>query len=164
MYILPNPILAQFTLDSVICLFVFTRSSQTSIIVLQLLKQRSVETVTSPPRVHKLERLHTIEREHKDALQRAVSLKVPHAEPLQDEPLENVESEAVPEENAESAECTKSQTVPAESSENKPTEESLKPKSRSSGSKTNWDELVEKLFKKTESGEIVLKMQPAAPE
>jgi len=130
------------------------------------MKQRSAEIVTSPPRAPKLERLHTIEKEHKDALQRAVSLRVPYAEPPQEEPLENTESEVVLEESAESAVCRESGAVPVdnvESSENELTESS-KPESRSSSGKTNWDELVEKLFKKTESGKIVLKMQPNAPE
>ncbi|XAR58155.1 Triacylglycerol lipase [Bertholletia excelsa] len=36
-------------------------------------------TVTTAPEVQKVERLHTIQEEHKAALERAVSLKIPHA-------------------------------------------------------------------------------------
>lgn len=118
---------------------------------LQLMKERSTETITSPPRVQRLERLQTIEKEHKDALQRAVSLNVPHAEPPEEEPSEERESDPVPEENPEPSE--KKQTE----------EQSPKTKSRSSGGASNWDELVQKLFKKTESGEMVLNLQPDEP-
>ncbi|CAH1433373.1 unnamed protein product [Lactuca virosa] len=46
---------------------------------LELLKEKSCEHVTTPPKVQKFDRLQSIEKEHKDALQRAVSLKIPHA-------------------------------------------------------------------------------------
>ncbi|GMY24853.1 sn1-specific diacylglycerol lipase alpha [Fagus crenata] len=46
---------------------------------LQRMKESSSETVTAAPGVQKIERLQTIEKEHKDALERAVSLNVPHA-------------------------------------------------------------------------------------
>ncbi|EYU30901.1 hypothetical protein MIMGU_mgv1a023663mg, partial [Erythranthe guttata] len=46
---------------------------------LQRLKEMNEETVTTPPKVQKLERKQTIEKEHKDALERAVSLNIPHA-------------------------------------------------------------------------------------
>lgn len=43
------------------------------------MKGKSFETVTEPPTVQKFERLKTIEKELRDALERAVSLNVPHA-------------------------------------------------------------------------------------
>ncbi|KAL8047026.1 hypothetical protein ABFX02_08G211700 [Erythranthe guttata] len=46
---------------------------------LQRLKEMNEETVTTPPKVQKLERKQTIEKEHRDALERAVSLNIPHA-------------------------------------------------------------------------------------
>ncbi|KAL7104243.1 hypothetical protein ACP275_08G231900 [Erythranthe tilingii] len=46
---------------------------------LQRLKEMNEETVTTPPKVQKQERKQTIEKEHKDALERAVSLNIPHA-------------------------------------------------------------------------------------
>ncbi|KAI3781211.1 hypothetical protein L2E82_11220 [Cichorium intybus] len=46
---------------------------------LELLKDKSCEAVTMPPKVQKFERLQSVEKEHKAALERAVSLKIPHA-------------------------------------------------------------------------------------
>ncbi|WCJ25211.1 alpha/beta-Hydrolases superfamily protein [Euphorbia peplus] len=46
---------------------------------LQVLKEGSEETITTPPKVQKLERLQTFEKEHKDALERAATLNIPHA-------------------------------------------------------------------------------------
>ncbi|XP_021770987.1 uncharacterized protein LOC110735137 [Chenopodium quinoa] len=100
------------------------------------MKDSSTETVTSPPRVQRFERLQTIEKEHKDALERAVSLKVPHAVSLEKE----LEKPVSLEEGA------------VRSSEDKPTEESSRPLPRSIGERATWDELVSKLFKKSEAG------------
>ncbi|KAL2897382.1 Sn1-specific diacylglycerol lipase alpha [Bienertia sinuspersici] len=55
---------------------------------LQRMKENSTDTVTSPPKVQRFERSQTIEKEHKDALERAVSLNVPHAVSLEKEPPE----------------------------------------------------------------------------
>ncbi|CAJ1867036.1 unnamed protein product [Sphenostylis stenocarpa] len=87
---------------------------------LHLMKEQSSETVTDPPRVQKFERLKTIEKEHRDALERAVSLNVPHA-------VESAEKGA---------------------SENNEGEEAS-----GSGGRSNWDEVVEKLLKKSETAE-----------
>lgn len=95
---------------------------------LERMKERCSETVTTPPKVQKLERLQTIEKEHKDALERAVSLNVPHAVTAEEEPLNE-------------------QNTEASDSRNEDTQVST---SKSSKGRTNWDEVVEKLFKKKE--------------
>ncbi|XP_057971666.1 uncharacterized protein LOC131160243 [Malania oleifera] len=102
--------------------------------------KESSETITTAPKIPRLERLQTIEKEHKDALQKAVSLNIPHAVPASEE-LSGDED--------------------AETSHNQ-SEEASKPKSRSSGGRTNWDELVEKLFKKDELGHLLLKRETNA--
>lgn len=91
---------------------------------LQEMREKSAETVvTKAPQEKRMERLNTLEKEHKDALERAVSLNIPHAVSAAEE---------------EEEECNN-----AEASE---------PKSK----KKNWDEVVEKLFHRSNSGELVL--------
>ncbi|KAL8231785.1 hypothetical protein R6Q57_001563 [Mikania cordata] len=51
---------------------------------LQLLQEKSCEAATMPPKVQRFERLQSIEKEHKDAIERAVSLKIPHADRMTD--------------------------------------------------------------------------------
>ncbi|KAJ0534598.1 putative triacylglycerol lipase [Helianthus annuus] len=51
---------------------------------LQLLQENSGEALTTPPKVQRFERLQSIKKEHKDALERAVSLKIPHAVMIMD--------------------------------------------------------------------------------
>ncbi|KNA03037.1 hypothetical protein SOVF_213010 [Spinacia oleracea] len=115
------------------------------------MKDSSVETVTSPPRVQRFERLQTIEKEHKDALERAVSLKVPHAETLEKELSEHG--------NPRSVEAKDLHTL-----EDKTTEESSRPQPKSIGERATWDELVAKLFKKSELGDLHLhRIQDAVP-
>ncbi|XP_050880093.1 uncharacterized protein LOC127083798 [Lathyrus oleraceus] len=107
---------------------------------LQLMKdQDSTKTVTVPPTVQKFERLKTLEKEHKDALERAVSLNVPHAvDTAEKEPSENNEGEAASTSNGDrEAEAE----AAASSTESKP-----------SGGRLNWEEVVERLLKKSETG------------
>lgn len=80
--------------------------------------------MTVPPTVQKFERLKTIEKEHRDALERAVSLNVPHA-------VETAEEEASEKNEGE------------EASGNGGTQ-----------SLSNWDQVVEKLLKKSNTGEV----------
>ncbi|CAL9224575.1 unnamed protein product [Arabidopsis halleri] len=90
---------------------------------LQILREKSSETVvTMPPKEKRMERLNTLEKEHKDALERAVSLNIPHAVSTAEEEEECNNGEA----SAESK--TK---------------------------KKNWDDVVEKLFHRSDSGEFV---------
>lgn len=96
---------------------------------LQLMKdQDSSKTMTVPPTLQKFERLKTIEKEHKDALERAVSLNVPHA-------VDTVEKEPSEDNEGEAASGSNGDKEAASSSESKP-----------SGGKLNWEEVVEKLL------------------
>lgn len=95
---------------------------------LQEMREKSAETVvTKAPKEKRMERLNTLEKEHKDALERAVSLNIPHAVSAAEEQEEEEEEEC---NNAEASE----------------------PKSK----KKSWDEVVEKLFHRSNSGELVL--------
>ncbi|KAL7230510.1 hypothetical protein ACSBR2_008897 [Camellia fascicularis] len=97
---------------------------------LERMRENHYETTTAAPRVPKMERLRTIEKEHKDALERAVSLNIPHA------------ATTHAEESKDGGDGDD-----AESSENE-----MKTKSMSSGGRTKWEMVVEKkLFKKNES-------------
>lgn len=103
----------------------------------------STETVTSPPRVQRFERLKTIEKEHKDALERAVTLNVPHAVSMEKETSKQEEPGPQQEEDVHL-------------SEDETTEESSDIQLKASRGRTNWDELVKKLFKKSDSRETHL--------
>ncbi|MED6143301.1 hypothetical protein PIB30_004802 [Stylosanthes scabra] len=96
---------------------------------LQQMKEHSAETVTVPPPMQKFERLQTIEKEHRNALERAVSLNVPHAvDAAEDELGEHDEAET----------CSTSDGKEASSSS----------ESKTSGGRPNWDDVVQKLLKK----------------
>lgn len=102
---------------------------------LQQMKEHSTETVIVPPSVQKFERLQTIEKEHRNALERAVSLNVPHAvDAAENEPGEHNEAET----------GSTSDEKEASSSE-----------SRTSGGRPNWDDVVQKLLKKKNEPEDV---------
>ncbi|KAB5560892.1 hypothetical protein DKX38_005849 [Salix brachista] len=102
---------------------------------LEKINEINSETITTPPGVQKFERMQTIEQEHRDALERAVSLNIPHAVAT-----------------ADAEPCMDNGTVPSQSEG----DQASKTKSTSGGGKTNWDALVNKLFKKGESGHLVL--------
>ncbi|KAL3630430.1 hypothetical protein CASFOL_023414 [Castilleja foliolosa] len=113
---------------------------------LQSLKELNTETPMTPPKVQKLDRKLTLEKEHKDALERAVSLNIPHAVTLPDE-----SSSACTEEGTsgdKSVETCPDNTAEEQTSEKEPF---------SKNAKTNWNDVVEKLFKKNESGQMRLK-------
>lgn len=103
------------------------------------MRENKPETITVPPKIQKLERIQTIEKEHKDALERAVSLNIPHAVSTAEESTEDDETETEP------SQADKRDTPKA------------KPDTSSRG--TNWDEVVEKLFKRSESGNLILKKE-----
>lgn len=105
------------------------------------MKESSSETITTAPKVQKLERLQTIEKEHKDALERAVSLNVPHAVNTSEEASEDQKPEEAPQSEAEHVSETRS---------------------KSTSGRTNWDHVVQKLFKKNESGDIQLNVEANA--
>ncbi|GMH15496.1 hypothetical protein Nepgr_017337 [Nepenthes gracilis] len=100
---------------------------------LQRMKESSSGTVTTPPIVQRLERLQTIEKEHKDALERAVSLNIPHAVAAEEEPHADSQASTLPPDEA---------AQPSETP------------SESGDGSTNWNKLAKKLFEKTESGHL----------
>ncbi|XAR73546.1 hypothetical protein NMG60_11007547 [Bertholletia excelsa] len=102
---------------------------------LERMRENTGETVTTPPQVQTLERLQTIQKEHKDALERAVSLNIPHAVTAsEEEPSEN-KDKTVGDERAESSEEARSKLSPI-------------------GGRSSWDVVAEKLMKNNESGEL----------
>ncbi|XP_048327133.1 uncharacterized protein LOC107407537 isoform X2 [Ziziphus jujuba] len=106
---------------------------------IKMMKESSGETLTTPPKVQRLERLQTIEKEHKDALERAVSLNIPHAVTSTEE-----------HEDEEEAEVPRSQSADAPEVQ-----------SKSNSGKTNWDELVETLMKKKKLGNLATDASPS---
>ncbi|CAA0831226.1 alpha/beta-Hydrolases superfamily protein [Striga hermonthica] len=95
---------------------------------LENLKELSGETITTPPEVQRLERKQTLEKEHNDALERAVTLNIPHAvKSAEEEPYADTQ------EGSSVMHCS------------------------GKNGRTNWDEVVEKLFKRSESGKLLLK-------
>ncbi|KDO50800.1 hypothetical protein CISIN_1g013107mg [Citrus sinensis] len=113
------------------------RESQKAV---QLMKESSPGTIITAPKVQKFERLKTIEKEHKDALDRAVSLNIPHAVATSEDQSHEDERE------------------PSHAKR----EDASETKQKSSGKSANWDQLVEKLFKKSESGDLTLNKDAAA--
>ncbi|KAI8540917.1 hypothetical protein RHMOL_Rhmol08G0022200 [Rhododendron molle] len=106
---------------------------------LDTMRENNSETITTAPKVQKLERLNTIRKEHKEALERAVSLKIPHAvTDSEEEPLNRKENSL--EGAGKDAESCKSER---------------KYKSPPRSGRTNWDTVLE-LFKRNESGELLL--------
>ncbi|KAF6150225.1 hypothetical protein GIB67_000099 [Kingdonia uniflora] len=96
--------------------------------------ESSAETVTTPPTIHRLERLKTIDKEHKEALERAVSLNIPHAVTSDGETADPMTTPPN-EENDVSNQHTESNIIGT----------------------TNWDFLVQKLYKRTESRHPLMK-------
>ncbi|KAI8019337.1 Sn1-specific diacylglycerol lipase alpha [Camellia lanceoleosa] len=114
---------------------------------LNRMRDNNSETITTAPKVQKFKRMHTLQKEHRDALERALSLNIPHAvNAPEDEPSTSKE-ESVGGEDA------------TESSENE-----AKAKSVSCGGRTNWNAVVGKILKKNESGEFLLKNFTIAPQ
>ncbi|XP_065849042.1 uncharacterized protein [Euphorbia lathyris] len=93
---------------------------------LQVLKEQgSNETITTPPKVQKLERLQTFEKEHKDALQRAATLNIPHV-------VTNLDTEK--EEEPES--------IPL-------------PKSHPTSARTNWHQLLQQVLQNDAPNQVL---------
>ncbi|XP_010062261.2 uncharacterized protein LOC104449717 isoform X1 [Eucalyptus grandis] len=115
---------------------------------LQIMRESNAETVKTAPNIQKMERLRSIEMEHKDALERAVSLNIPHAVTSQDE--ENPDSNRQDEESRPSQEEKSADVV-------------LNDKARPRNPKTKWDEVVKKLMKRNESGKQRLNRETNDP-
>ncbi|KAI3725757.1 hypothetical protein L1987_65549 [Smallanthus sonchifolius] len=107
---------------------------------LQLLQEKSCEAATTPPEVQRFDRVQSIKKEHKDAIERAVSLKIPHAvtmmspdeeetQPLTDKTEKHyIQEEVTPKHEVGDAPSTKVPTP------------------------TNWKELVERLLRDPSHG------------
>lgn len=104
---------------------------------------------TTPPQRQKMERKQTLEMEHIDALERAVTLHVPHAVP----PPEEATAETSLEPSVEPGNTEGTSNPPSVKIQGEWASHS---DSKSSG-RTNWQELVEKLFSRNDSGNLVLK-------
>ncbi|BAF19229.1 Os06g0256300 [Oryza sativa Japonica Group] len=92
------------------------------------------EKPTTPPAQQKMERLQSFEEEHKNALERAKTLDVPHAVDLSEVEIQEGSSPTPP-----------SDTHSEATSEAK------------SAGRTSWDELMHKLFTRDEGGKLVVK-------
>lgn len=110
---------------------------------MERMKESTSKTVTTAPKVQKLDRMQTFEKEHKDALERAVSLNIPHAVTTSEE--------------------VSSQDNDAEPSESRG-EDASNTKSKSTGGRTSWNEVVKKLFTKDVTGGLHLKGDANAPQ
>ncbi|KAK9733269.1 hypothetical protein RND81_04G056000 [Saponaria officinalis] len=102
----------------------------------QKMEECSGVAITSAPRVQRIERLQTIEKEHKDALERAVSLNMPYAVSAEMVAVEEELSEAVGVESGSDS-------------------SSMSQLELSNGS-TNWNQMVAKLCKMSENGDSLL--------
>ncbi|KAL6003481.1 hypothetical protein ACLOJK_023711 [Asimina triloba] len=129
----------------------------------------------TPPPEQRFTRLETIKKEHKDALERAVSLNVPHATTTTDETAEDrvtdshaaatkttdeTAGDRVTDDHAATATTTTDQTAEDRVTENLLPHQREGPshsRSKSSGGKTSWAELVEKLFDRDDLGKLVLR-------
>lgn len=110
---------------------------------LQRLKEAtSAEAPTAPPPVQRIERQHTLEKEHKKALERAVTLNIPHAVPTDtDEEL------SVHKEDDSGRGVTETAFL---------IEDASTSTSHSTDARTNWNDVVEKLFAQDETGKLTL--------
>ncbi|KAI6691464.1 hypothetical protein NL676_028292 [Syzygium grande] len=115
---------------------------------LQRMRESGAETVTTAPNIQKFERLRTKEKEHRDALERAVSLDIPHAVTSLDK--ENPDSNPQDEESRPSQEEKSADVV-------------LDDKAKPRDSKTNWNEVVKKLMMRDKSGKLRLKRETNNP-
>ncbi|XP_047336254.1 uncharacterized protein LOC124939845 [Impatiens glandulifera] len=105
---------------------------------LEIMKEnQQEETRITPPKAQRIERMDTIKKEHRDALERAVSLNVPHAMTTCE--VEEETSRKEEEEEEEEDEISSDDT--------------MKTKSQIGGRRTNWDKIVKKLFKRNQPGE-----------
>lgn len=124
---------------------------------LEIMRESISETITTAPKVQKLERLHTIEKEHKDALERAVSLNIPHAVTSSEEPSRDKEE---PSRDKEEGSSSGDKDIEGSQNESKVAQ---KPTSESAGGGTNWNEVVGLLLDKNELEKLGLKRDAAAP-
>ncbi|KVH92107.1 Lipase, class 3 [Cynara cardunculus var. scolymus] len=106
---------------------------------LQILNEKSSESVTIPPKLQRFDRLQSIEKEHKVALERAVSLKIPHAvttktpDEEEKEPLTKTSEECYNQEELSKNDLLVEPRQNGDGPNSKPTQ-------------ANWNDLVERLL------------------
>ncbi|XAR63961.1 hypothetical protein NMG60_11024133 [Bertholletia excelsa] len=98
-------------------------------------------TVTIAPEVQKVERFHMIQEQHKAALERAVSLKIPHAVEEEQSSIGNEEYGV------------------GEDAEPSDIETETRTWCLTCSRRSNWNVVVAKLLTKSESGELLLKKE-----
>lgn len=112
------------------------------------MKENSSGTLTTAPKVQRVERLYTLEKEHKDALERAVTLDISRAA-----------SDPQKETSREGEEGFSSGDKKGSQNDGKEAERSS---SNSVGERMDWDDVVHMLFDKNESSKTQIKRDVAA--
>lgn len=112
------------------------------------MKENSSGTLTTAPEVQRVERLYTLEKEHKNALDIAVSLDIPHA-------VSDPQKETLREEEGEFSSGDK------KGSQNDG-KEAERPSSNSVGERMDWNDVVHMLFDKNECSKMQIKRDVAA--
>ncbi|KAL1825047.1 hypothetical protein DCAR_0313163 [Daucus carota subsp. sativus] len=133
-------------------IFWIEREAETA---LEILKENNSGTLTTAPEVQRIERLYSLEKEHKDALERAVSLDIPHvvSDP-QKKTLKEEEEEEEKEEGFSSGD--------KEGGFQNESKDAQRPSSSSVGERIDWNDVVHMLFDKNECGKLQLKRDVAA--
>ncbi|KAL8265941.1 hypothetical protein R6Q59_003285 [Mikania micrantha] len=123
---------------------------------LNLMKEKSSEPMTTAPAVQRFDRLQSIEKEHKDALERAVSLNIPHAidtnkneDEDEDMHQESTSASTDSEDQSSADKLASKHEDGSDISEGVNTSEN-KPKVK----RTNWNDVVERLFERSGSGRL----------
>ncbi|KAI3712668.1 hypothetical protein L1987_71230 [Smallanthus sonchifolius] len=118
---------------------------------LNLMKEKSSETMTTAPKVQRFDRLQSIEKEHKDALERAVSLNIPHAVDANEN--EEDDKNGRQESTSTSASTDSEDESSADKLASKHKDHSDTSESRKT-SNTNWNDVVERLFERSGSDKL----------
>ncbi|MFS8034541.1 putative fungal lipase-like domain, mono-/di-acylglycerol lipase, alpha/Beta hydrolase [Helianthus anomalus] len=123
---------------------------------LNLMKEKSSETMTTAPAVQKFDRLQSIEKEHKDALERAVTLNIPHAvdaneneDEDENEPQESLSASTDSEDQSSADKLASKHQDLGDISGGRDTSTT-----KSEPGETKWDILVERLFERSDSGKF----------
>nr|XP_043618163.1 diacylglycerol lipase-alpha-like [Erigeron canadensis] len=114
---------------------------------LLLLKEKTSEPVTEPPKVQRFDRLQSIKNEHKEALERAVSLKIPHAETMMSP--EDEEKQPL---TSKTEECYKQEEPSLKDLNVEPAKHENRDVENAIPSQANWNELVDRLLRAPKYG------------
>ncbi|KAI7752080.1 hypothetical protein M8C21_008381 [Ambrosia artemisiifolia] len=121
---------------------------------LNLMKEKSSETMTTAPPVQKFDRLQSIEKEHKDALERAVSLNIPHAVGANENDDENEPQESTSASTDSEDESSADKLASKHEDHGDISKSGNTSTVNSKSGRTNWDDLVERLFERSSSGKL----------